>query len=178
MLLWCGSWFIESWTEIHWLISRKLPKNCFQLLPGPGLWAERFRLRLPAILHKKHNRLLLQIFQHYNSAFEDLAVTWQRCLQRGIFSKHFIGSFRSSSFFFMWRVFFLSVRCPELKDVKMTKCSNHSWIQIVLSLVGAASVPMIVSCLAFLCWRVQCSMGVGEGCHLFFLVSFGPWNTF
>lgn len=28
---------------------------------------------------------------------------------------------------------------------------------------------MIVNCLVFLCGEVQCSMGVGEGCHLFFL---------
>lgn len=42
----------------------------------------------------------------------------------------------------MWRIFILSVRCPELRDVKMTRCSNHSWIQIVLSLVGSGSLHM------------------------------------
>lgn len=36
----------------------------------------------------------------------------------------------------MWRIFLQSVRCPELKAVKMTRCSSHSWIQIVLNLVG------------------------------------------
>lgn len=36
-----------------------------------------------------------------------------------------------------------SVRCPELKAVKMTRCSSHSWIQIVLNLVG--TVPIHVT---------------------------------
>ena len=64
------------------------------------------------------------------------------CLQRGIFSKQCIKGFRSASFFFMWRIFLLSVRCPELKGGKMTRCLNQSWIQVVLSLVGAGSTQV------------------------------------
>lgn len=73
----------------------------------------------------------------------------------------------------MWRIFLLSVRSPELKGVKMARCLNHSWIQIVLILVGAGSMHITDSCPVLLCWRVQHSvvqMGIGEGCHLFFLL--------
>lgn len=117
-------------------------------------------------------------YKYFNIIIQPLKV-WQLlgkgCLQRGIFSKHFIGSFRSSSFFFMWRIFFLSVRCPELKDVKMTRCSNHSWIQIVLSLVGAGSIPMIVSCLSSSAGESSTLGGWERDAPLFFFfVSFGP----
>lgn len=61
--------------------------------------------------------------------------------------------------------FLLSVMYPELKDAKMTRCSNHSWIQIVLSFVGA---PFI------LCWSpVLCDRnGDVEGWHLLFIYLF------
>lgn len=40
----------------------------------------------------------------------------------------------------MWRIFLQSVRCPELKAVKTTRCSSHSWIQILLNLVRAVAL--------------------------------------
>ena len=99
----CGSWFMEGWMEIHWLISHKPPKSCFQSELGPGCWAERRHPQLPAMLHKKHNKHTLQIFQHYNSAFVLLALG-KGCLQRGIFSKCYVESFKS--FFLCGRYFY------------------------------------------------------------------------